>query len=276
LSDNQPIALCQQCGHNIVSTGPPPTTQTTQTDPPLSRPEAGAGDDNSDSAAHPPSISQRHSLQLDLLPSPSLSVSSVTITHEPSQPSRTTASLSTDIPRHHPLHSPRAPTSLLHPSIPAAPTPELPRIPAHSQPQRRAVKRKRHAIHSGTDDSGVENTSPREPFGVDPLLAQVEKLRKDCIALPVPDPHFIVGSVQGGKVQDLSMHLAKRDALHAELVNTLLKVTQELTERIKVLEKDDASSVNYMHKGGGLVKKRKVQKPVLEQHLTDSIKVRAM
>ena len=283
LSDNRPIALCQQCGHNIVSTGPPPTTQeatqttqTTQTDPPLSRPDPGAGDDNSDSAAHLSSISQRRSLQLDLIVSPSLSLSPVTSIHEPSQPSRTMALLSTDIPRHHPLHSSHPLTGLLHPSIPAAPTPPLPSISAHGQPQRRAVKRKRHASHSETDESGVENTSPHGLFGVDPLLAQVEKLRKDCTALPVPDPHFIVGSVHGGKVLDLSMHLAKRDALYAELVNTLLKVTQELTERIRVLEKDETSSINYMHKGGGSVKKRKVQKPVLDPHLTDSIKVRAM
>ena len=280
LSDNQHTALCQQCGSNIVSTGPPPTTQkttqTSQTDPPLSRPGAGTGDDNSDLAAHPSSISQRRSLQLDSLTSPSLSLSSVLSTHEPSRPSRTLALLSTDIPSQHPLHTSRPPTGLLHPSIPAAPTLPLPSISAHGQPQRRAVKRKRHAIHSGTDESGVENASPHGPFGVDPLLAQVEKLRRDCTALPVPDPHFIVGSVHGGKVLDLSMHLAKRDALYAELVKTLLKVTQELTERIRVLEKDDASSMNYMHKGGGLVKKRKIQKPILETHLTDSIKVRAM
>ena len=268
LSDNQSAALCQQCGRNAVSAGPPPTNHT---DPPLSRPDAG--DDNSDSAAHP--TSRERGLQLDSLPSPSLSFSSVTSTQEPSQPSRTMALLSTDIPRHHPLHSSRAPVGLLHPSIPAMATPPVPSIPAHSKPQRRAVKRKRHAIHSGTDESGVENTYPHESFGVHPLLAQVEKLRDDCAALPVPDPHFIVRSVHGGKVLDLSMHLTKRDALIAELVNTLLKVTQELTERIRVLEKDDTPPMTYMHQGGGF-KKRKVQRPILEQHLMDSIKVCAM
>ena len=268
-SENQSVPLCQQCGRNVVSAGPPPTTQA---NPLLSCPDAG--DDNSDSVAHPSSISRGRGLQLDLLPSPSLSFSSAT-TEEPSQPSHTTALVSMDIPRHHPLHSSRAPIGVLHPSIPATPTPPVPSIPAHNQPQRRAAKRKRHAIHSGTDESGVEDTYPHESFGVHPLLAQVEKLREDCNALPVPDPHFIVRSVHGGKVLDLSMHFAKRDALIAELINTLLKVTQELTERIRVLEKDDTSPMTYMHQGGG-VRKRKAQRPILEQHLTDSIKVCAM
>ena len=266
-SDNQSVALCQQCGR---SAGPPPTTQT---NPPLSRPDAGDG--NSDSAAHPSSISRERDLQPDILASPSLSFSSVTSAQEPSQPSRTIAPLSMEIPRPRPLHSSRAPIGVLHPSIPTTSTPPVPSIPAHSQPQRRAVKRKRHEIHSRTDESGVENTYPHESFGIHPLLAQVEKLREVCAALPVPDPHFIVRSVDGGKVLDLSMHLAKRDALIAELVNTLFKVTQELTERIRVLEKDDTPAMAYTHQGGG-VKKRKVQRPILEQHLTDSIKVCAI
>ena len=262
LSDDQLLALCQQRGLTLLSSaGPPPTTQIT---PALS---------HFDSAAHPSSTSYGLDLQLHPPTSPSLSVPSVISTQEHVQASRTMAPLNADIPRRHPLHPSWSPTGLLSPSIPATPTLPLPSIPAHRQSQRRAGKRKHHKIHSGTEESGVENTHPQVSIGENTLLAQVERLHEACTALPVLDPHYFVGSLNGGKVQDFAMHLARRDALMAEMINTLLTITQELTELTGAPGNDTTSSMKYMDTGSGLVRKRKAQRMILEQHLTDSIKV---
>lgn len=77
-------------------------------------------------------------------------------------------------------------------------------------------------------------------------------------------------------MQDLSNHLAKRDSLIADLVNTLLNVMLELTGWTGVLEKDNVLSMKYLDKGRGLIKKRKANRSILEQSLTDAIKVRTM
>jgi hypothetical protein len=263
LSDDQLVALCQQRGLTLVSPAEPPPTQNT---PALSEFDSATHLSSSFYGLQPPA-------------SPSLSVPSVTSAQEHAQASHTMAPLNMDIPRHHPLHSSWVPTGVLNPSIPATSTPPLLSIPAHRPTQRCAEKWKRHGINSGTEESDVEHTHPQVSLGASPLLARVEKLREACTALPVPDPHFIVGSIHDGKVQDFSMHLAKRDALIAELVNMLLSVTQELTELtelVGVLDKDDIQSMRYMHKGRGLVKKQKAHRTILEQHLIDSIKVCTM
>lgn len=260
MSDEQLIALCQQRGLALVAPAEPPPA--TPSNPALSR---------ANSAAY------GLGLQLDPSTSPSLSVLSAPITQEYAQASHTTPLLNVAIPRHHPLHSSWVPTSGLNPSTPATPTPPLSSFSAHRQPQRRTEKRKYHKIQSGMEESsGAEDTHPQVSSDIHPLLAQVEKLREACTALPVPGPHFIVGSVHGGQVQDFSMHLAKRDSLIADLVNTLLNVTLELTGWTGVLEKDNILSMKYLDKGRGLIKKRKVHRTILEQSLTDAIKVRTM
>lgn len=263
MSDEQLLALCQQHGLAPVPLAELPPA--TPSNPALSR---------ADSAAYTSSTPSGLGLQLDPSASPSLSVSSATATQEYRQASHTVPLLNVAIPRHHPLHLSRAPTSGLHPSIPATPAPPLRSVPAHRPPQRRAEKRKHQSVTE--ESSGTENTHPQVSSDVHPLLAQVEKLREACTALPVPGPHFIVGSVNGDLVQDLSMHLAKRDSLIADLVNTLLNVTLELTGWTGVLEKDNILSMKYLDKGRGLIKKRKVHRSILEQSLTDAIKVRTM
>jgi hypothetical protein len=265
MSDEQLIALCQQRGLALVAPAePPPAT--------LSNPALSCAD----SVAYAPFTPYGLGLQLDPSASPSLSVSSATIAQEYPQASHTMPLLNMAIPCHHPLHSSWVSTSGLNPSIPATPTPPLPSISAHRQPQHQTEKRKYHKIQSGMESSGSENTHPQVSSDIHPLLAQVEKLREACTALPVPGPHFIVGSVHGGQVQDFSMHLAKRDSLIADLVNTLLNVTLELTGWTGALEKDNIPSMKYLDKGRGLIKKRKVHRTILEQSLTDAIKVRTM
>ena len=105
------------------------------------------------------------------------------------------------------------------------------------------------------ESSGDEDTYPQVSSDIHPLLMQVEKLCEACTALLVPGPHFIVGSVHGGQVQDLSMLLAKHNSLIADLVNTLLNVMLELTGWTGVLEKDNILSMKYLDKGRGLIKK---------------------
>jgi hypothetical protein len=298
LTNDQLIALCQQRGLSIsvAPAGLPPSTSNARTDPVLGHNDASDGNGLSEGTPSPTSNAFSPSLassipgtQHDQAATDPEKPTTVRMSHgcvvsnsdcvqqgpisESSKLSCTMPSLNTDVPRRHPLQSSRVPTSLL--KI----TPNLPpsRIPAHMQLHRRTKKRKHHEIHSGTEGSAAESTHPQEPPGVDPLLARVKKLHGACTALPVPDLHIIVGSIQGGKVQDLSMHLAKRDALIAELADTLLEVTQELTERVGALEvepKANTPSMVSTRKGGGLTKKRKVQMTILEQGLTDSMKVR--
>ena len=263
LSNEQLIALCQQRGLALVS--PAELPPATPSNPALS---------HADSVTYTLSTPYGLGLWLDPSALPSLSVLSATATQDYPQASHTMPLLNVAIPHHHLLHLSWAPTSGLNPSIPATPTPPLPSVPAHRPPQRRAEKQK-HQL--GTEESsGVENTHPQVSSNIHPLLAQVEKLREACAVLPVPGPHFIVGSVHGGQVQDLSNHLAKRDSLIADLVNTLLNVTLELTGWTGVLEKDNVLSMKYLDKGRGLIKKRKAHRSILEQSLTDAIKVCTM
>ena len=74
----------------------------------------------------------------------------------------------------------------------------------------------------------------------------------------------------------MAMHLAKHDSLIADLVNALVNVMLELTRWTGVLEKDNILSMKYLDKGRGLIKKQKVHRTILEQSLTDVIKVCTM
>ena len=124
MTNEQLIALCQQHGLALVAPVEPPPA--TPSNPALSCANSGAY------ASFTP---YGLGLQLDPSASPSLSVLSATITQEYPQALHTMPLLNMAIPCHHPLHLSWAPTSGLNPSIPAMPTPPLPSIPAHRQPQ---------------------------------------------------------------------------------------------------------------------------------------------
>ena len=85
-----------------------------------------------------------------------------------------------------------------------------------------SVPAERQAQHCTEKWKHVKETPEPEvmPCGVDD---QVSKLRSEFSNLPIPAPHFVVGNVNGDKVEDLSVHFERCDVLIVDLFDIMVE-----------------------------------------------------
>ena len=76
-------------------------------------------------------------------------------------------------------------------------------VPAERQTQRRGEKRKR------VEGSTAEVVQCQNPCEVDPLVQRASNLRTVFSKLPIPAPRFVVGNINGDKVENFSVLLKK-------------------------------------------------------------------
>lgn len=150
--------------------------------------------------------------------------------------------------------------------------------PAERPTQRRAIKRRRGALESGTEDNSVDSPHGHEVPGdpLDPLDPLLDTLKDLHEGIAKPQPRFIVSEASGGgRVEDLT-HLF---AGHNALVSHLLVVIDEMASRIKELEKADRSDVQRRHGIPARAerrKKMKAERTPPEQRIADLVKVRTI